>query len=229
MSSENLKQKEFWLSEFANSYMNRNSNIDYVNNNYKEKTGLTEEEVFIEFFSDLDKDLKILEVGCNVGVKISILQKMGFTNLTGLELNKNAYEIAKKNYPDIEFINSDIEEYETDKKYDLVYTCGVLIHLNPAIISNVVKKIFSLSKIYIFGFESYSEKLQEVRYRENLHVQWKQDFLGVYMKNFPELEILKQKKITYLNDEKAFTKEVGEEDYTEKNESLQDIAYLLKK
>ncbi len=229
MSSENLKQKEFWLSEFANSYMNRNSNIDYVNNNYKEKTGLTEEEVFIEFFSDLDKDLKILEVGCNVGVKISMLQKMGFTNLTGLELNKNAYEIAKKNYPDIEFINSDIEEYETDKKYDLVYTCGVLIHLNPAIISNVVKKIFSLSKIYIFGFESYSEKLQEVRYRENLHVQWKQDFLGVYMKNFPELEILKQKKITYLNDEKAFTKEVGEEDYTEKNESLQDIAYLLKK
>ena len=210
MSSENLKQKEFWLSEFANSYMNRNSNIDYVNNNYKEKTGLTEEEVFIEFFSDLDKDLKILEVGCNVGVKISMLQKMGFTNLTGLELNKNAYEIAKKNYPDIEFINSDIEEYETDKKYDLVYTCGVLIHLNPAIISNVVKKIFSLSKIYIFGFESYSEKLQEVRYRENLHVQWKQDFLGVYMKNFPELEILKQKKITYLNDEKAFTKEVGE-------------------
>jgi len=209
--------------------MNRNSNIDYVNNNYKEKTGLTEEEVFIEFFSDLDKDLKILEVGCNVGVKISMLQKMGFTNLTGLELNKNAYEIAKKNYPDIEFINSDIEEYETDKKYDLVYTCGVLIHLNPAIISNVVKKIFSLSKIYIFGFESYSEKLQEVRYRENLHVQWKQDFLGVYMKNFPELEILKQKKITYLNDEKAFTKEVGEEDYTEKNESLQDIAYLLKK
>tara|TARA_B100000029_G_scaffold183608_1_gene181164 strand:+ start:3774 stop:4463 length:690 start_codon:yes stop_codon:yes gene_type:complete len=229
LSSENLKQKEFWLSEFANSYMNRNSNIDYVNNNYKEKTGLTEEEVFIEFFSDLDKDLKILEVGCNVGVKISMLQKMGFTNLTGLELNKNAYEIAKKNYPDIEFINSDIEEYETDKKYDLVYTCGVLIHLNPAIISNVVKKIFSLSKIYIFGFESYSEKLQEVRYRENLHVQWKQDFLGVYMKNFPELEILKQKKITYLNDEKAFTKEVGEEDYTEKNESLQDIAYLLKK
>ena len=101
MSNENSKQKEFWLSEFADSYMNRNSNIDYVNNNYKQKTGLTEEEVFVEFFSNLDKNMSILEVGCNVGVKISILQKMGFVNLTGVELNKNAYEIAKKNFPDI--------------------------------------------------------------------------------------------------------------------------------
>ena len=229
MSNENSKQKEFWLSEFADSYMNRNSNIDYVNNNYKQKTGLTEEEVFVEFFSNLDKNMSILEVGCNVGVKISILQKMGFVNLTGVELNKNAYEIAKKNFPDIEFINSDIEKFETEKKYDLVYTCGVLIHLNPAIISNVVKKIFSLSNMYIFGFESFSETLQEVRYRENLHVQWKQDFMSVYMKNFPELNLIKQKKITYLNNEKAFTKTADDDKYTEKNESLQDIAYLLKK
>lgn len=229
MSNENSSQKEFWLSNFANSYMSRNSNIDYVNNNYKEKTGFTEEEIFMEFFSDFDRDMSILEVGCNVGVKISMLQKMGFTNLTGVELNKNAYEIAKKKFPDIEFINSDIEQFETGKKYDLVYTCGVLIHLNPAIISNVVKKIFSLSNMYIFGFESYSEILQEVRYRENLHVQWKQDFMGAYMKNFPELNIIKQKKITYLNNEKAFTKTIDEQEYTEKNESLQDIAYLLKK
>ena len=37
-------------------------------------------------FSDFDRDMSILEVGCNVGVKISMLQKMGFRNLTGVEL-----------------------------------------------------------------------------------------------------------------------------------------------
>tara|TARA_B100001540_G_C15594713_1_gene545738 strand:+ start:144 stop:773 length:630 start_codon:yes stop_codon:yes gene_type:complete len=209
--------------------MDRNSSIEYVNKNYKEKTGFTEEEIFVEFFSDLDRDMSILEVGCNVGVKISILQKIGFKNLTGIELNKGAYEIAMKNHPEISFINSDIEEFETKDKYDLVYTCGVLIHLNPKIINSVIKKIVSLSNQYVFGFESFSEKLQEVRYRENLQVQWKQNFLESYTTNFPELNIIKQRKITYQNNEKAFTKTEYEKEYSEKDESLQDIAYLLKK
>ena len=209
--------------------MSRNSTTEDTDRHYKANTGSSASGIVEEFFGDLDRSLEILEVGCNTGLKLGILQKMGFTNLNGVELNETALKTARKNFPGINFFHSDIEKFETDKKFDLVFTFGVLIHLNPAIISNVVKKIFSLSNMYIFGFESYSEILQEVRYRENLHVQWKQDFMGAYIKNFPELDIIKQKKITYLNNEKAFTKTIDEQDYTEKNDNLQDIAYLLKK
>ena len=41
------------------------------------------------------KNLKILELGCNVGINLEILKKMGFNNLYGLEINNKAIEIAR--------------------------------------------------------------------------------------------------------------------------------------
>ena len=214
--SDSLKinefQRDFWKGEFGNSYADRNISVEETNQLYKERTGITFEDVFKKIFSNIDKNAKILELGCNVGLKLSILQKLGFTNLTGVEINEKAFKIAKKNYPNIKFHNSSIEEFNSNgEQFDLVYTSGVLIHINPKALPEVIKKIISLSKEYIFDSEYYSDKLIEVNYRGHEETLWKQNFPQLFLNEDSKLKIIKQEKIYW------------------KNEDLCDIIYLLKK
>ena len=75
------KQQKLWKGGFGDSYIKRNSSLDQVNELYKKQTGVTQEEIFEEFFNPLKRDISIIELGCNIGLKLSILKKMGFVNI----------------------------------------------------------------------------------------------------------------------------------------------------
>lgn len=209
--SSNVHQREFWLGEFGDSYMQRNNNIEKINDDYKKETGITVEQVFQKFFDKVDKNSKILELGCNIGLNLGMLQKMGFTNLCGVELNEKALVIAKKNNKNITFINSSIEDFESDETFDLVFTAGVLIHINPSILDSVIRKVTNLTHRYIFGFEYYSDNLVEIKYRNHQNTCWKQNFPLLFQKLSPSLQVIKEEKFHY------------------KNSNLIDVAYLLQK
>ncbi len=211
LAEKNSQQREFWMSNFGTDYINRNKTIEVVNELYKKQTGITVENIFNKFFDEINRESTIIELGCNVGLNLSVLNKMGFKNLTGLEINETAFSIAKKNNPDINFIHSSIENFKFTETYDLVYTGGVLIHINPDTLPLIITKMGQLSKKYIFGFEYFSENLVEIKYRNNENTCWKQ--------NFPEL-------IKKLN---PFFKTIKEEKFQYKDENICDVAYLLEK
>ena len=211
LAEKNTQQREFWTGDFGTEYIERNKTIETVNELYKEQTGITVEKIFESFFEKIDRDCTIIELGCNVGLNLSVLNKIGFKNLTGLEINKSAFSIAKKNNPNISFINSSIEDFEVTKTFDLVYTAGVLIHINPDTLPLIIKKIDKLSKKYIFGFEYYSDYLEEIKYRNNESTCWKQNFPELIKKFNPSFKTIKQEKFQY------------------KDENICDIAYLLEK
>jgi len=140
-----------------------------------------------------------------------MLQKLGFTNLYGVELNKKALEIAKERNPKVVFANSSIEDYEPNEKYDLVYTAGVLIHIHPSALESIIRKIVNLTNRYVFGFEYYSDNLIEIKYRDHSNVCWKQNFPYLFKRLFPTIKIVKKEKFYY------------------KDQDLVDIGYLLRK
>src|SRR5579864_7953029 len=105
----NEPQRNLWLGEFGDEYLVRNSDFEEINENYKKEAGIGIDDIFKKYFAKIDKNSSILEVGCNVGLNLNLLQRLGFTNLTGLELNPKTCEIARKNNPGIKFINSPIE------------------------------------------------------------------------------------------------------------------------
>ena len=81
---------------------------------------------------------KILEIGCNVGRNLDCLYRAGFTNLSGLDINKEALKLGIKTFPDtvgkIDLIHSSIEDLmwrPTGDTYDMIFTMGVLMHLHP--------------------------------------------------------------------------------------------------
>jgi pseudaminic acid biosynthesis-associated methylase len=208
----NSDQRKFWSGEFGDSYINRNYSTDQMNQLYKQRTGITFEDVLTKFLIDIDKNSKILELGCNIGLVLSSLKKLGFKNLYGLEINKKSFEIAKENNSDITFINSSIEDYDPKgEKFDLVYTSGVLIHIHPGALNSIIHKMVGLTSEYIFGSEYYSDNLVEIKYREHTNVLWKQNFPLLFTKLYPSIKKIKEEKIYY------------------KNEDLCDIVYLLKK
>jgi len=210
--NSNVYQKNFWAGQFGDEYLTRTTTIEKQNSNYKARTGVTEEEVFKKIFEGVDKNIKILEVGCNIGLKLSILKKMGFKNLYGIEVNKKAFEIARQNIPTAQLFNTSIEEFNpNNERFDFVYTATMLVHVNPSALEAIASKIINLTTKYVGGLECYSDTLTEIRYRGHSNALWKQNFPLVFKKICPSLKTIIEEKIPY------------------KNNNLFDIIYLLKK
>ncbi|MFH1999119.1 MAG: class I SAM-dependent methyltransferase [Planctomycetota bacterium] len=71
---------------------------------------------------------RCLEVGCATGEFCSVLGELGAVPL-GIDLGEDAVETARKRYPRIEFLSSDIESLPGEEIYDLVLAFEVIEHL----------------------------------------------------------------------------------------------------
>ena len=196
------KQLKKWKNSFGKEYTDRNSfSVAQLDNLYKKRYGLTRTKLNIDFIGKLNKKIKILEVGSNVGNQLLMLQKMGFKNLFGLEPLEYAVELSKKRSIGINIIQGSAFDIPfKDNYFDLVFTSGVLIHINPKDIRKAMKEIYRCSNKYIWGFEYFSKKYQEVNYRGEKNLLWKADFPRLYIQNFSDLKLIKVKYIKYLQD-----------------------------
>ncbi len=99
----------------AEAYANSYSKIDYC------------KPYIDEFVKGLGGKL-ILDVGCGAGKFTNYFCELGF-KAVGIDFSNGLLKIARNKYPNIEFINSDICEYETTDLYDGIFTKDVLFHL----------------------------------------------------------------------------------------------------
>ncbi|EHJ01503.1 pseudaminic acid biosynthesis-associated methylase [Clostridium sp. DL-VIII] len=200
---KNTFQEEIWKGKFGEKYTERNIfNPEELDNEYNELYSFTRSQMNELFLKDLNiNDMRILEVGCNVGNQLSLLQKMGYKNLYGIELQPYAVQRAKELTEGINIIQGEANDIPfKDEYFDLVFTSGVLIHVSPENLNSVIKEIIRCSRKYIWGFEYYSEKFTEVNYRGNSNALWKGDYAKKYIECCPELKVVKQQQYKYTND-----------------------------
>ena len=143
------QEQLFWSGSGGDAYTTRSKQFK----NYEFKDGFRFDFIKRILFN-VHKDSSVLELGCNSGNFIGFLKELGFKNITGVEINKLAYETCRQKHPDCEIINSSIEGFESDDKWDMVVTSGVLIHILD--VKQVIQKMENLSRKYIFGNEYYS-------------------------------------------------------------------------
>jgi pseudaminic acid biosynthesis-associated methylase len=156
----------------------------------------------LEFIGYFNRDIKILEVGTNSGNQIALLQKMGFKNLYGIEINEHAVELARKRLQGINIIQGSAFDIPfKDDFFDIVFTAGVLIHISNDEVNKVISEMYRCSKNFIWGFEYFSNDAKEVSYRGNNNLLWKADFSGIFRKSFPNLKLLKETKYKYLDND----------------------------
>lgn len=199
----NSFQEETWSGNFGKDYTLRNTlELEQLDDLYIKNYGITREKMNMEFIGDLDRESRILEVGTNSGNQLALLQKMGFNNLYGIEVNDYAIELARARLNRVNIISGSATDIPfKDNFFDLVFTSGVLIHISQDDLSSTIKEIYRCSRRYIWGFEYFSEETKELAYRENSNLMWKADFSNIFRRTYSSLKLTKETKYKYVDSE----------------------------
>ncbi|QLG27857.1 class I SAM-dependent methyltransferase [Halorarum halophilum] len=86
----------------------------------------------------LDRDASVLELGCSSGRHLSHLHEHGFEDLSGIEVNDEAFDVMAETYPDLtdhgtfylDAIENVVGDFE-DGQFDAVFSVETLQHLHP--------------------------------------------------------------------------------------------------
>ena len=179
MSSKfNTPQEEFWAGEFGDSYISRNESEKLLASNIA---------LFADIFSSLDKvPSSFMEIGANIGMNIKAIQNLApGAQFTGIEINKQACEILAGT--GCEVIESSIIDAVTTKKFNLVFSKGVMIHLMPDQLVPTYKKMYEWSNRFILIAEYYNPTPITIPYRGNSDRLFKRDFAGDFLDLFPDV------------------------------------------
>ncbi|HPQ69751.1 MAG TPA: methyltransferase domain-containing protein [bacterium] len=207
--SKQTDQMKHWSGDFGKQYTQRNdltpAGMDQL---YRDHYGLSRSELNREFLDRLPRDLRILEVGSNVGLQLALLQRAGFADLTGIELQWYGVEEGKKNTRGINLMQGSAFDLPfRDGWFDLVFTSGVLIHIHPHDLPAAMSEIVRCSRRYVWGMEYYAPEHTEIPYRGESNLMWKGDFARLYLERFPELEVVTRKRVKYTandNEDEMF-------------------------
>jgi len=196
------EQAAFWRSKFGDEYTDRNIySTEELDEFYKKTYNVTATDMYQESLRGLSIS-SCLEVGSNVGNQLKLLQKLGYQNLYGVEINAYAVQKAKELTKNINIIEGSAFDIPfKDGYFDLVFTAGVLIHIHPDDLRRVMKEIYRVSKKYIRGFEYFSPRYTEINYRGNLNRLWKANFADIYLQEFPALKLVWRKSYKYVDTE----------------------------
>ncbi len=146
-------QMHQWQENFGKLYTDRNDmTLEEMEALYLTNYGFTKSDINKRFLEGISHTIRILEVGSNIGNQLMCLQNLGFVNLYGIELQSYAVELSKSRTSNINIIQgSSFGIPFKDDYFDLVLTAGLLIHIHPSDVSNVMNEIHRCSKDYILG------------------------------------------------------------------------------
>lgn len=213
----NSKQTKAWSSELGVEYTDRNMMTEEeMELAYKRRYGISRTDMNATFVNAFDKNIRILEVGTNIGNQLLCLQKAGFKNLYGIELSAYAVFVAKNRTKNINIIQgSALDIPFKDNYFDLVFTSAVLIHINPAELHIVLNEIYRVSKSYIWGLEYFAQEYTKIKYKkakETSDLLWKANFPQIFLRQFGDLKLERAEFFRYLDER-----------------NNEDVMYLLKK
>lgn len=177
------EQEKFWAGDFGNEYVDRNSNPSSI----APRTA-----VFSKILSRTKNVSSILEFGASIGQNLLALRNLiPSCSLSAIEINSNAIE-KLKNIPDTRIFEGSFLNFSSDDlgNFDLTFTAGVLIHVNPDKLQEVYAKLYDCSNKYILMIEYYYPEPVEVNYRGNSERLFKRDFAGEILDLYPDLELV---------------------------------------
>jgi spore coat polysaccharide biosynthesis protein SpsF len=159
------EQERFWEGEFGDRYTERNL-----------ITPESRQPFFAWLLGAASGVRSVCEFGANTGHNLLALRAADPSlELAGVEPNRKAFE-ALSALPDVAATASSIQEYTPRRPYDLVFTCGVLIHLDPAALPDAYRKLAASSARYVLINEYFNPVPLELAYREHRERLFKRDF-----------------------------------------------------
>ena len=182
MSEFITAQEEFWAGEFGSQYISRNESKELLASN-------------LNFFSNamkrMDKINSCIEFGANIGMNLKALKLLHpSVSLNAIEINKTAADQLGKVIGEANVFNGSIFDYTVSRQFDMTLIKGVLIHINPDMLSTVYEKLYNASGKYILLCEYYNPTPVSISYRGHEDKLFKRDFAGEMLEKYSGLKLV---------------------------------------
>lgn len=182
------KQESLWAGEFGDAYIRRNMDeqlfFGKLNQFTKVLAGMRQAEPDIALKS-------ALEFGPNIGLNLLVLRKLlPGIRLCGVEINENAAKMLQDTIPDASVYNQSIFDFDSEERFDLVFTAGVLIHIQPEELNLVYDKLYHYSNRFILISEYYNPTPVQLTYKGESEMLFKRDFAGELLDRFKDLKLV---------------------------------------
>jgi pseudaminic acid biosynthesis-associated methylase len=176
------EQERFWAGTFGDEYVDRNEGLGWVASN----TAL-----FARALRGTSGIGSVVEFGANIGLNLLALRNL-FPSLplSAVEINEKAAGKLKSALPGVEVFQESLLEFRPEKKWDLVLTKGVLIHINPEQLPRVYELLYGAASKYILLSEYYNPTPVAVSYRGHENRLFKRDFAGELMDRYRDVRLL---------------------------------------
>ena len=178
-------QEQFWSGAFGDHSIDRWTRVDI------KTIAARNASFFSHALARADKLRSILEVGANVGFNLLALSALfPEADIEAVEINSKAAEELRR----LSFLKAvhegSILDLALSGTYDLVFTKGVLIHINPDELTGVYDKLYSASSRYVLLAEYFNPKPVEVEYHGQRGMLFKRDFAGEMLDRFDDLHLV---------------------------------------
>jgi pseudaminic acid biosynthesis-associated methylase len=173
-SSEAARLQHIWSGQFGDQYAARNP----------VRPALRQ-----EFWRDVARRFpagRMLEVGCNLGANLRPLAAVARASiLAGIDVNAAALAELHRAEPPVRLARASALALPfPDASFDLVFTCGVLIHQSPEVLPIAMQEIVRCTRQYVLCAEYYAADPTEVPYRGLSRALFKADFGDLYARRF---------------------------------------------
>lgn len=169
--AERLEQ--LWGEDFGDAYTVRNQDGFYLRKDFWAK------------IAKATTPATVLEVGCNSGNNLKYLGSASKAECYGIDINKSALRKSRITMPGLNLIYGKARELPfKDNLFDLVFTCGVLIHQPEESLYEVMAGVVRCSKKYVLALEYFRPTRSVIPYRGENAALFGDDYAGIYQKEF---------------------------------------------
>lgn len=177
--SETGRLEDLWAGDFGDAYIERNTRAG-------EGRG-----VFWEALLARVPCRDVLEVGCNVGPNLRwIATVLGPQAAWGVDISRTALREIRTTLPEVNAVSSPARDLPfRDRRFDLVFTAGVLIHQPDLTLPVVMSEIVRCSRRWVLALEYFATRPTEVPYHGQEGALFKRDYGKLYHDLFPELRL----------------------------------------
>ncbi len=164
-------QLEQWTGEFGDNYTKRN----FLSPELIKKRSKKFEEIIKPLIP-----VSLLEVGCNIG--LNLIACLSFMRppavLAGVEPNQKARRVAEMSGMQAFKIFSDVGQNLNffDGFFDIVLTCGVLIHCELSDAEKISREMLRVARKYVLFMEYFNKADEEIEYRGIKGLLWKRNW-----------------------------------------------------
>ena len=174
-------QEAFWAGAFGDDYINRNRDAEAL-------AGRTH--LWSTILGRGGGIGSAVEFGANIGLNIHALRRLlPGADLAAIEINAEAVA-ALRQIDGLTVHHGSILEPQVDRRHDIAFTVGVLIHINPDALPAVYDNLHAASDRYVLVAEYYNPSPVTIPYRGHGDRLFKRDFAGEMLDRHADLRLV---------------------------------------